>query len=86
MLNPLAHSKVERVNMPRTLKYEMKVRQYGDTWRVCGIGVSKDGNTRCHLASTTRFRKQRNGDCPIQIQTWVKGLPVNPEYVGESNV
>ncbi|GIC77702.1 hypothetical protein [Moritella sp. F3] len=71
--------------MARTLKYNMKIRQNGDTWCIHGIGISKENKTWCHLVSTTRFRKQRNGDCPIQIQTWVKGLPLNPEYLGESN-
>lgn len=43
----------------------------GDTWRVIGIGATSDGKTFLHLASTTRFRKQRNGNCPIQICDWI---------------
>ena len=43
----------------------------GDAWRVIGVGAQRDGNTFCHLASTTRFRKQKNGKNPIQISNWV---------------
>jgi hypothetical protein len=39
----------------------------GDTWRVVGLGVRRDGQVYAHLASTTRFRQQRNGKCPIQM-------------------
>ena len=43
-----------------------------DTWTVIGVGVTRDdGKTFCHLASTTRFRSQRNGDNPVQICTWI---------------
>ena len=45
----------------------------GDIWRVIGKGVTReDGKTYCHLASTTRFRHQRNGKCPIQMCDWIK--------------
>ncbi len=43
----------------------------GDVWRVVGVGAQRDGNTFCHLASTTRFRQQKNGKNPIQIGDWV---------------
>ena len=43
----------------------------GDVWRVLGAGAQRDGNTFCHLASTTRFRQQKNGKNPIQIGDWV---------------
>ncbi|MCG7550961.1 hypothetical protein [Pseudoalteromonas sp. Of7M-16] len=67
----------------RTLSIDMKVRKNGDVWRILGIGISKESETYCHLASTTRFVKQRNGDRPIQIQDWVKGLPVSPNFLSE---
>lgn len=43
----------------------------GDVWRVLGVGAQRDGNTYCHLASTTRFRQQKNGKNPIQIGDWI---------------
>jgi hypothetical protein len=43
----------------------------GDVWRVIGVGAQRDGNTFCHLASTHRGRKQKNGWCPVQINDWV---------------
>lgn len=64
--------------MPRTLKLEMKVRQGGDTWRIVGLGrcdhPDHPGEVFCHLASTTRFRRQKNGPNPVQIGDWVKGV------------
>jgi hypothetical protein len=43
-----------------------------DTWRVIGIGVTDaDGFTAFHLASTTRFRQQRNGFIPVQRLEWL---------------
>ncbi|AFV87735.1 hypothetical protein amad1_21508 (plasmid) [Alteromonas mediterranea DE1] len=68
--------------MARTLRYDMKVRKNGDVWRILGLGVSKGNATLCHLASTTRFRAQRNGNNPIQQQDWVKGLPTQPKFIG----
>ena len=46
----------------------------GHTWRIIGIGIYSDKKqaTYLHLASTTIFRKQRNGDRPIQMCDWVK--------------
>ena len=43
----------------------------GDVWKVVGTGTQLDGSTFCHLASTTRFRAQKNGQTPIQINDWV---------------
>lgn len=44
------------------------VRHEGDTWKVLGRGAKQKGGLRlCHLASTTQFRKQRNGLVPIQM-------------------
>ena len=59
--------------MPRKLRYDMIVRQAGDSWVIWGLGVERNGKVMCHLASKTRFRKQRNGDVPIQRHDWVKG-------------
>jgi hypothetical protein len=39
----------------------------GDTWRVLGLGVRREGLVYAHLASTTRFRSQKNGSVPVQI-------------------
>jgi hypothetical protein len=41
-----------------------------DVWRVVGIGLERDGATFLHLASTTRFRQQRNGAVPVQTTGW----------------
>jgi len=43
----------------------------GDTWKVIGVGGQIPGNTYCHLASTHRGRKQKNGWMPVQINDWV---------------
>lgn len=57
----------------------------GDTWRVVGIGASREGKTFVHLASMTRIRQQKNGFCPIQMGEWVDSdlvrLPAKTEYV-----
>lgn len=50
----------------------------GDTWRVLGTGVDRDGKTFCHLASTTRFREQRNGPNPVQMCDWVESEKLRP--------
>jgi hypothetical protein len=49
-----------------------------DQWRVVGQGAVNtspdaynDDLVYVHLASTTRFREQRNGRNPIQIGDWV---------------
>jgi hypothetical protein len=49
------------------------IKHDNDTWRVLGVGAKRDGMVFVHLASTTRFRQQRNGKCPIQMADW---LPV----------
>lgn len=63
--------------MARVLKMDMKIRREGDQWRIIGLGRSDHPDhpnmVFCHLASTTRFRQQKNGATPIQICTWVKG-------------
>lgn len=44
----------------------------GDVWMVIGVGVTDaDGFVFLHLASTTRFRQQRNGKVPVQIGTFM---------------
>lgn len=54
-------------NQDKTINYD------GDIWRVIGTGRTRDdGKTFCHLASTTRFRKQKNGDNPIQMCDWIE--------------
>lgn len=44
----------------------------GDVWEIIGEGATRDGKTYCHLASTTRFRKQKNGQCPVQMCDWIE--------------
>lgn len=43
----------------------------GDTWRVVAVGVERDGNTFCHMASTHLGRQQKNGWMAAQIGDWV---------------
>lgn len=44
----------------------------GDVWKVVGVGVTDaDGFVYLHLASTTRFRQQRNGKVPVQMSTFM---------------
>lgn len=47
------------------------IQHDGDTWNIVGEGATRDGKTYCHLASTTRFRQQRNGKNPVQIGDWI---------------
>lgn len=49
----------------------------GDVWLVIGVGAQTEANTYCHLASTTRFRQQKNGKNPIQICDWVDTAVLN---------
>lgn len=64
-----------------------KIHHDGDTWRVLSEGVTReDGMTFCHLASATRFRAQKNGVYPVQINDWISlGLaaPGNGEVGGD---
>lgn len=48
-----------------------KIEVDGDVWTVVATGTQVAGNTYCHLASTTRFRAQKNGATPIQIGDWI---------------
>lgn len=43
-----------------------KIEKDGDIWVIVGLGVEVDGKRYAHLASTTRFRQQRNGRVPVQ--------------------
>ncbi len=43
----------------------------GERWLVLGAGAQRDGNTFCHLESTSRGRQQKNGWVPVQICDWV---------------
>lgn len=48
-----------------------KIKLDGDTWVILSLGVERDGKRYAHLASTTRFRQQRNGKVPVQICDWI---------------
>lgn len=49
-----------------------QIQHDGDNWNILATGATReDGKTFCHLASTTRFVKQRNGQRPVQICDWV---------------
>lgn len=50
----------------------IEIKHEGDTWKILGQGASRDGKALCHLASTTRFRQQKNGPCPIQMMDWIE--------------
>jgi hypothetical protein len=50
---------------------EKTLDMHGDTWRVLGIGVSQEGKTYVHLASTTKLLQQKNGFVPAQMCDWV---------------
>lgn len=62
---------INKKNVLRDQFMDKTVVHMGDAWRVIGVGAQRDGNTFCHLASTTRGRQQKNGWCPIQINDWV---------------
>lgn len=49
----------------------LTIQHDGATWNIVGQGATRDGKVYCHLASTTEFRQQRNGPCPIQICDWI---------------
>lgn len=51
---------------------QKQIEVFGDTWRVLALGARDgEGNVYAHLASTTRFVQQRNGQRPIQIGDWI---------------
>lgn len=58
-------------NLERIAATDKVIVHMGDTWRVIGIGAKRDGNTFCHLASTHRGTKQKNGWIAHQINDWV---------------
>ena len=47
------------------------IRYENEDWRIVGIGAKEEYHTFLHLASTTRFRMQRNGPVPVQKAVWV---------------
>lgn len=55
------------------MKYELNqlIKHDGDEWKILGIGAKLDGKVYLHLASTTRYRKQRNGLVPVQMGDWL---------------
>ena len=50
----------------------IRIQHEGDVWEILSQGATRDGQTYCHLASTTKFREQRNGRNPIQIGDWIE--------------
>ena len=49
-----------------------QIKHEGDVWNLLSEGSTReDGKTYCHLASTTRVVKQRNGSYPVQIADWI---------------
>ena len=42
----------------------------GDTFIISNVGFTVEGKIYLHLSSTTRFRQQRNGKCPVQAADW----------------
>jgi len=65
------NSVINKKNVMRDQFMDKTIVHIGDAWRVVGVGAQRDGNTFCHLASTTRFRQQKNGENPVQIGDWV---------------
>jgi hypothetical protein len=65
------NSVINKKNVMRDQFMDKTIVHMGDAWRVVGVGAQRDGNTFCHLASTTRFRQQKNGKNPMQIGDWV---------------
>jgi hypothetical protein len=51
---------------------EQLITHDGDTWQILATGAERDGRTYCHLKSTTRGRKQRNGRNPLQRGEWIE--------------
>lgn len=50
---------------------DILINHNGDTWRILSEGATRDGKIYCHLASTTRFRQQKNGAIPVQMGDWI---------------
>ena len=65
------NSVINKKNVMRDQFIDKTIVHIGDAWRVVGVGAQRDGNTFCHLASTTRFRQQKNGKNPVQIGDWI---------------
>lgn len=50
----------------------LRIKYDNDVWLVLAEGAFRDGKIYCHLASTTRFRQQKNGAVPVQIGDWIE--------------
>ena len=50
---------------------EIIINHDNDSWRVTNTGAVRDGAVYCHLASTTRFQSQANGQNPVQIGDFI---------------
>jgi hypothetical protein len=57
---------------PPEKKMSIIIEHDGDTWRILSEGRTDGDKTFCHLASTTRFRVQKNGKNPIQMCDWIE--------------
>ena len=62
---------------------DKKIFYDGDVWRVINTGVQRDGQTYCHLASTTRFIVQKNGNVPRQIGDFINTTLLQQEVPHE---
>ena len=62
-----------------SFQHDQIITVRNDVWRVVGIGLEREGATFLHLASTTRFRQQRNGAVPVQTTGWftAEGIEVD---------
>lgn len=47
------------------------IQYQGDVWRIIGVGANNGQESYVHLASTTQYRQQKNGKCPIQGGYWL---------------
>ena len=48
----------------------------GEVWKILTTGARTENNIYCHLANTTRGKKQKNGWVPHQICDWVDAAVV----------
>lgn len=66
----------------QVLKYGSIITHNNSTWEVLGLGTESDNNDQvfCHLASTTDFKKQKNGNVPVQVHVWVDGTLIDPDF------
>jgi hypothetical protein len=57
-------------NAKRTDLVGKTITVAGDTFSIINVGFTVEGKIYLHLSSTTRFRQQRNGKCPVQAADW----------------